>query len=96
MSSREDFQEFLADLSLTVPTLRDCQMIDWAILILWAYAMLWPVKSRAQTLLLISTVEFLWGVYDLSIGEFAQCIPFFFYSLVTVASCLRNQEKQTQ
>lgn len=96
MSSREDFQEFLKDLSLAVPTLLDYQMIDWMILALWAYAVLWPAKSRALTLLSISIVEFLWGVYDLSIGEFAQCIPFFFYSLVTVVSCLRNQEKQTQ
>lgn len=94
MYSREDFQRFLVDLSLIVPMLCDYRMIDWMILILWAYTVLWPAKSRVQSLLLISIVEFLWGFYDLSIGEYAQCIPFFFYSLVTVVSCLRKQEKQ--
>lgn len=96
MSNRRDRLEFLADLSLASPTLMDYQMIDWAILCLWAYTVLWPSKSRFHTLLLVSIVEVLWGVYDLSIGEYAQCIPFFFYALVTLYSSLKNQEKQTQ
>ena len=96
MSCRDRIDEFLKDLSLAVPTLQDYSMIDWVILSLWGYAVLWPSKSRVHTLLLLSIVDLLWGVYDLSIAEYAQSIPFLFYSLLTATSYLRTREGTIQ
>lgn len=83
MAQREDVQDFLKDLLLAVPTFQDFVMIDWMILGLWACAVLSPIRNHPQTLLLIAIVELLWGAYDLSIQEYAQSIPFFFYFLST-------------
>jgi|GEM_PF-5061626 len=96
MSWRDRIDEFLQDLSLAVPTLQDYEMIDWVILSLWGYAVLWPSKSREHTLLLLSIVDLLWGVYDLSIAEYAQSIPFLFGFLLIARGYLKNREGTIQ
>lgn len=95
MAQTEDRQEFVRDLLLTIPTFQDWMMIDWMILGLWAYAVLSPIRSHPRTLFLIAIVEFLWGAYDVCIQEYAQSIPFFFYSLTTLNHFLHPRlEKQ--
>lgn len=96
MSCRERFEEFFQDLSLAVPTLQDYEMIDWVILSLWGYAVLWPSKSREHTLFLFSIVDLLWGVYDLSIAEYAQSIPFLFGFFLIARGYLKSREGMIQ
>jgi hypothetical protein len=89
-------KEFLKDLSLVVPNIQDYVMIDWMILALWAGAVLLPSKNRSRTIVLVSIVELCWGMYDLSIGEFAQSIPFFVYFLSGSIQTLRLPLEETQ
>ena len=96
MSNQKDYQEFSQDLLLEVPNLDGYQMIDWLILALWVYVFLLPTKNHSLTLIYVSIVELLWGIYDLSIGEYAQSIPFFFYFFSTALSCLKVPQKRTE
>ena len=96
MSCRDRIDEFLKDLSLAVPTLQDYEMIDWVILSLWGYAVLCTSKSREHTLILFSIVDLLWGIYDLSIAEYAQSIPFLIGFLLIARGYLKNRKKGLQ
>ena len=95
MSSRENLEEFLRDLSLTVPTFLDYEMIDWMILALWACAVLWPTKNRPHALILMCIVECLWGMYDLSNAEYAQAVVFFCHALVMMFAYLKHPIRST-
>lgn len=56
-------------------------MIAWLILVFWMCAILSRPKNPAHTIILIAITQLLWGIYDLSIQEYAQSIPFFLYFL---------------
>lgn len=93
--TQDQRREFLIDLLPIVPSFQDCNMIDWMILALWVCTFLLPPKTVPGRLLAISTVELLWGLYDLSIGEYAQAIPFLIQFLMILSiSVKRHQEAQ--
>ncbi len=94
--TQESKEEFLQDLLLTIPSIQDYMMIDWGILALWAYTFLVPAKTVQMRLLAISIVELLWGIYDLSIEEYAQSIPLLLQGLMMLPVILRFPKESPQ
>lgn len=68
-------------------------MVDWIILLLWMCIFLLPPKRSPARLFAMSAGELLWGLYDLSIGEYAQAIPFLLQFLMIVSVSLRHQRE---
>jgi len=92
-----EFQEknegFLRDLLLTVPYFQGYEMVDWMILAVSFAGFLATSKSRLHGLILLSIADVLWGAYDLSQGEYAQGLLFFFYCTLTASCCRDNLKK---
>lgn len=91
----DDREEFLKDLSLTVPNVQEYNMIDWFLLSLWAYSALMPAKNLSVQLLYISTAEMLWGMYGFSNSEYAQSVVFFCHALVMMFAYLKHPLRMT-
>src|SRR5277367_1417467 len=96
MKDRSKIEEFLKDLSLTVPYIQSYQMIDWFLFVFYILSLIWILRNRLQGLFLLSILDFCWSAYYLDYCEYAGALLFLIYGLLTAWSCLEQHWKNKQ